>query len=142
LATRWPRPSHHAAESPEAPDEALAKESSIPGEARETNGLGFTHLVTPRAPLGRGRVRSIATRMASRPTSPGSFSDAVRARVFVFVFFFAAKETPPNGAVHQASVSDSSEDDSSFAANGARAREETASNLGFFRRAVSVVFFF
>ena len=155
LATRWPRPSHHAAESPEAPDEALAKESSFPGarrlanvsegEARETAGLGFTHLVTPRAPLGRGRVRSMATPMASRPTSPGSFSEAVRARVFVFFFFFAAtaKETPPNGAVHQASVSDSSEDDSSFAANGARPREETASP-GFFRGAfvsVSVVFF-
>ena len=153
LATRWPRPSHHAAESPEAPDEALAKESSFPGarrlanvsegEARETAGLGFTHLVTLRAPLGRGRVRSMAMPMASRPTSPGSFSEAVRARVFFFVFFSEAKETPPNGAVHQASVSDSSEDDSSFAANGARPREETASP-GFFRGAfvsVSVVFF-
>ena len=133
-----PIPSHHDAESP-------LKESSAPRRApvsdrfepRGTAGFGLAHLVTPRAPLGRGRVRSIAT-----PRSPGG-TPGDRRRAFARFLrsetssrtrtFFAA--TAPKGAVHQASASDSSEDDSSFVP-AARAGFRPLGTLGFFHCAV------
>ena len=136
LAT--PIPSHHDAESP-------LKESSAPRRApasdrfepRGTAGFGLAHLMTPRAPLGRGRVRSIAT-----PRSPGG-TPGDRRRAFARFLrsetssrtrtFFAA--TAPKGAIHQASASDSSEDDSSFVP-AARAGFRFLKTLGFFHCAV------
>ena len=149
-----PIPSHHAAESPEAPEEALPKESSFAGRfggaepvspaasARQTGGFGFgsAHLTTPRAPLDRGRVRSIATLRSSsrRQVAVEDTPDAerMRRRLFLVAEASVAKDsafaaTAPKGFVHHASGSDSSEDDAAsrvFGSGGVRPR----GTLGFF----------